>query len=142
MDKYKLWINGFCTTTTGSLIGMLVTVELMQPHLMIRRIDLWGLILANILILLWEQVAYYKAGHSKIEFWVRLLVHYIGTMIILYGIAIHLHWLGLERGENILLYGSVITMIYGVVSAMIIRGSYQTSKAINEALSKYQKRKE
>ena len=140
MERIKQFIHQFCISTTGSLIGMIITVQFINPSTRLRLIDLWGLVIANFLIIGLLQVLFIIESSSKWGSTIRFILHYLGTMAILFGIAYKLQWLGIDQNQNRLFYGGVISIIYFIARILIIKYSYDTSKEINQALMRYQNR--
>ena len=141
MARVKQFGYQFCISTTGSLVGMILTVQLINASTTIRVIDLWGLLLANFLIILLVQMIYGAESHSRLSNGIRIGLHYIGTLAILFTIAYKLQWLEIDKGKNILPFGGIISIIYLLAAIMITISGYHTSNEINEALNRYKNRK-
>ena len=142
MDTVKEFINRFCVSVTGSLIGMIISVsiQITSPIGYMRIIDLWGLLGANLLIILVSQIMDQKETTSKREGKIKQFVHYLCTLGILSFIAHKLEWIKLDEFKNVLIFSGVIFIIHTAVSGILYWNVYKTSKDINHALSRYQQR--
>lgn len=139
MNKLKQFITNFCISTTGSLIGMLLSMKLLQNSTIIRMKDLVALLVANFLIIGSAYILYNEEINYKRENYMRCIMHYIITTMILYFTGRELEWLGLHKNQNVLPYIGIITVIYIGVILVSMNQNYQTSKKINKALTKYQR---
>lgn len=137
MNRIKQGFQQFCISTTGSLIGILITNQVINHKVVVRHQDLWALMLACFLIILVGQIIYAKESHSKKGYWAKIILHYLTALIILFGIGRRMEWLGLEKNQNIFFFGAVVTIIYMIVLCVSVSWNYQTSKRINEALGRY-----
>ena len=131
----------FSLSSTGSLIGMILSIVLFQRGVAVRVGDLVGLLVANFFIIGLSNVLYGDEKNSKLENTIKIGIHYIATVLILYGIGRKLQWVRLDLNENIVPYIAIITMIYIGVCVISYSGNYQTSKKINKALSEYQNKR-
>lgn len=146
MSRVKQFIQQFCASVTGALLGMILSTGLLNEgsiyNVTFRLIDLLGLLFASFWITLLLQIIYAKESDSKMINWIKIILHYVGTLIILFFIANKLEWIGINENKNILTFAGIVTGIYIIVWAMIVQVNYQTSKQINEALTRYKNRKE
>lgn len=141
MDKFKHFIVRFCISTTFALIGMLVSILLFQRDTNIRIIDIMGIMVASFLIIGLSYVFYEDKGKSRLENSIKIFIHYVATVLILYIVGRRLQWLRLDLNHHILSFIGIVTLIYGGVWFITTSANYKTSKKINEALGEYQKRR-
>ncbi|MBE6023574.1 MAG: DUF3021 family protein [Cellulosilyticum sp.] len=140
MTRITEFIYQFCASTTGSLIGMIVTVQIGNPLTNIRVVDLLGLIFANFLIVLLTQIVSGIESTSRLGDRMKYMVHYIGTVIILCFFAHKLEWIQLSNYKVVALFAGIILIIHLAVSGFYELSSRRTSKEINEALISYQQK--
>ena len=137
MEKLKAFFQSFCVITTGALLGMIISLELIDHQIRVRVIDLCGLMIISFLAIVLKCTVRVLGERIRNFDKVGSVVHYIGTMGILILIGKKLEWIGLDQNRHIVTFFIIITFIYAMVLLVRKIIDYRTSQNINDALQHY-----
>lgn len=138
MKKLKQIIQQFCIACTGGLICMVTTTLLLsKENTSIDCKSLMALLFISILSILLLQALWFVESKSKLGYWVRFILHYVGTTFLILGTGRKLSWLGLDENRNIPIFLASITIIYGIIAVVMVSENYQMAHQINEAIIRH-----
>lgn len=138
MKRLKQIIQQFCVACTGGLICMVTTTFLLsKDDTNIDCKSLMALLFICLLSILLLQALWIVESRSRLGYWVRFILHYVGTSFLILGTGRKLSWLGLDENRNIPIFLASITIIYGIIAVVMVSENYQMAHQINEAIIRH-----
>lgn len=138
MKRLKQIIQQFCVACTGGLICMVTTTFLLsKDDTNIDCKSLMALLFICLLSILLLQALWIVESRSRLGYWVRFILHYVGTSFLILGTGRKLSWLGLDENKNIPIFLASITIIYGIIAVVMVSENYQMAHQINEAIIRH-----
>lgn len=132
-----LW-NCFCMVTTCTLTATMLFTNVLFRTDSIPPNILWQILLVSFLCTASTLLYPWERAPKKIEFRIRVIIHYIIINVIVMGFGSLFDWYRITSLASVLVMLISIAAIFIFVSAASWRHSVKDTKEMNERLEEYQ----
>lgn len=135
MDIIKGIFRTFVYIMTGSTISTTIFITLFYPQDTFQISLLWEIIVLSLVGALGNFIYYYKSALTKKQIRVRIILHYLYIIMVVFGGGILWGWLDWSLLEFAVMF-LLVSIVYASIMLVLFRQDRKLAENINRQLRK------